>query len=92
MKAKLKLSFSAIAFFVFSAAKMLAGGNQPLLPKLGTDVAGAMGVQLLKYGAKELDRENGLYLYDSKARWYDFATGTTTTQDPLAEIFWKLSS
>lgn len=92
MKAKLMLSFSAIAFFAFSAAKMLAGGNQPLLPKLGTDGAGAMGVQPLKYGAKELDRENGLDLYDSKARWYDFATGTTTTQDPLAEIFWKLSS
>lgn len=54
--------------------------------------AGAMGVQPRKYGAKELDCENGLNLYDSHARWYDFATGTTTTQDPLAEIFWKLSS
>ena len=54
--------------------------------------AATMGVQPLKYSAKELDRENGLDLYDSKARWYDFATGTTTTQDPLAENFGKLRS
>lgn len=71
MKAKLMLSFSAIAFFAFSAAKMLAGGKQPLLPKLGTDGAGTMGVQPLKYGAKELDRENGLDLYDFHARQMD---------------------
>ena len=71
MKAKLMLSFSAIAFFAFSAAKMLAGGNQPLLPKLGTDGAGTMGVQPLKYSAKELDRENGLDLYDFHARQMD---------------------
>ena len=29
------------------------------------------GTQPYKYGAKELDRENGLDLYDSKARMYD---------------------
>ena len=85
------LSFSAIAFFAFSAAKMLAGGNQPLLPKLGTDGAGTMGVQPLKYGAKELDRENGLDLYDSKARWYDSMIGRTPTQDPLAEKYYDMS-
>lgn len=53
--------------------------------------AGAMGVQPRKYGAKELDRENGLDLYDSHARWYDFAIGATTTQDPLAEKYHHLS-
>lgn len=65
------LSFSAIAFFAFSAAKMLAGRNQPLLPKLGTDGADTMGVRPLKYGAKELDRENGLDWYDFHARQMD---------------------
>lgn len=29
--------------------------------------------------------------YDSHARWYDFATGTTTTQDPLAEKYHHLT-
>ena len=91
MKAKLMLSFSAIAFFAFSAAKMLAGGNQPLLPKLGTDGVGTMGVQPLKYSAKEFDRENGLDLYDSKARWYDSMIGRTPTQDPLAEKYYDMS-
>ena len=91
MKAKLMLSFSTIAFFAFSAAKMLAGGNQPLLPKLGTDGAGTKGVQPLKYSAKELDRENGLDLYDSKARWYDSMIGRTPTQDPLAEKYYDMS-
>ena len=45
------------------------------------------GVQPLKYGAKELDRENGLDLYDSKARFYDAMIGRTPTQDPLAEKY-----
>ena len=45
------------------------------------------GVQPLKYGAKEPDRENGLDLYDSKARWYDPMIGRTSTQDPLAEKY-----
>ena len=49
--------------------------------------AGAMGVQPLKYGAKELDRENGLDLYDSHARFYDSMIGRTTSQDPLAEKY-----
>lgn len=91
MKAKLMLSFSAIAFFAFSAAKMLAGGNQPLLPKLGTDGAGTKGVQPLKYGAKELDRENGLDSYDSKARWYAPQIGRTFTLYPMAEKYPHLS-
>ena len=49
--------------------------------------AGAMGVKPLKYGAKELDRENGLDLYDSHARFYDSMIGRTTSQDPLAEKY-----
>ena len=45
------------------------------------------GVQPLKYSAKELDRENGLNWYDSKARFYDSMIGRTPTQDPLAEKY-----
>ena len=41
----------------------------------------------LKYSAKELDRENGLDLYDSHARFYDSMIGRTTSQDPLAEKY-----
>ena len=44
-----------------------------------------------KYGAKELDRENGLDWYDSQARWYAPQTGRTSTLDPLAEKYPKLS-
>ena len=43
---------------------------------------GSMGVQPYKYGGKELDRENGLDLYDSHARMYDPIIGRTTTIDP----------
>ena len=49
--------------------------------------AATAGVQPLKYGAKELDRENGLDLYDSKARFYDSMIGRTISQDPLAEKY-----
>ena len=48
-------------------------------------------VQPNKYGAKELDRTNGLDLYDSEARWYDSILGRTTTMDPLAEKYYSLS-
>ena len=41
--------------------------------------SGSMGVQPYKYGGKELDRENGLDLYDSHARMYDPIIGRTTT-------------
>lgn len=44
-----------------------------------------------KYGAKELDRENGLDLYNSQARWYAPQTGRTPTMDPLAEKYPHLS-
>ena len=50
-----------------------------------------MGVQPYKYGGKELDRENGLDLYDSHARMYDPIIGRTTTIDPLAEKYTHLS-
>ena len=45
------------------------------------------GSQPYKYGTKELDRENGLDWYDSKARMYDPTIGRTPTQDPMAEIY-----
>ena len=43
--------------------------------------------QPYKYGSKELDRTNGLDLYDSEARWYDSLLGRTTTMDQLAEKY-----
>ena len=49
------------------------------------------GSQPYKYGTKELDRENGLDLYDSKARHYDPIIPRTTTMDPLAEKYYSLS-
>ena len=51
----------------------------------------AAGVQPLKYGAKELDRQAGLDFYDFEARHMDPALGHTTTQDPLAEKYSGLS-
>jgi len=47
--------------------------------------------QPYKYSSKELDRENGLDLYDSQARWYDPMLPCTTTQDPLAEKYYPIS-
>ena len=49
------------------------------------------GNQPYKYSAKELDRENGLDLYDSKARMYDPTIGRTPTQDPMAEKYYSMS-
>ena len=49
------------------------------------------GVQPFKYGAKELDRQNGINLYDSQARFYDPIICRTTTQDPLAEKYYTTS-
>ena len=48
-------------------------------------------LQPYKYSSKELDRENGLDLYDSQARWYDPMFPQTTTQDPLAEKYQSIS-
>ena len=49
------------------------------------------GTQPYKYSAKELDRENGLDLYDSQARHYDPIIPRTTTIDPLAEKYYSIS-
>ena len=49
------------------------------------------GTQPYKYSAKELDRQNGLDLYDSQARHYDPIIPRTTTIDPLAEKYYSLS-
>ena len=49
------------------------------------------GVQPFKYGAKELDRQNGINIYDSQARFYDPIICRTTTQDPLAEKYYTTS-
>lgn len=51
----------------------------------------AEGVQSRKYGAKELDRENGLDWYDSQARMLMSDIGRTTTLDPLAEKYYSIS-
>ena len=48
-------------------------------------------LQPYKYSSKELDRENGLDLYDSQARWFDPMLPQTTTQDPLAEKYFSIS-
>ena len=48
-------------------------------------------LQPYKYSSKELDRENGLDLYDSQARWYDPMLPQTTTQDPLATNYYPIS-
>ena len=48
-------------------------------------------LQPYKYSSKELDRENGLDLYDSQARWFDPMLPGTTTQDPLAEKYYSIS-
>ena len=49
------------------------------------------GSQPYKYGTKELDRENGLDWYDSKARMYDPTIGRTPTLDPMAEKYYSMS-
>ena len=49
------------------------------------------GTQPYKYSTKELDRENGLDLYDSKTRMYDPTIGRTPTQDPMAEKYYSKS-
>ena len=47
--------------------------------------AATAGVQPLKYGGKELDRENGIDWLDFGARYHDPMLPMFTTQDPLAE-------
>ncbi|MDD6900590.1 MAG: RHS repeat-associated core domain-containing protein [bacterium] len=75
---------------------VLNQSNQPIelnsyYPYGGLMAATTEGSQPYKYGAKELDRENGLDLYDSQARHYDPILPRTTTMDPLAEKYYSLS-
>ena len=49
------------------------------------------GTQPYKYSGKELDRENGLNLYDSQARHYDPILPRTTTIDPKSETYYPIS-
>ena len=55
----------------------------------GTFASGT--VQPYKYNGKELDTKAGLNWYDYGARHYDAVLGRFTTQDPLAEKYYKLS-
>ena len=48
-------------------------------------------VQPYKYNGKELERMNGLDLYDYGARWMDAALGRFTTIDPLCEKYYGIS-
>ena len=57
----------------------------------GALTGAGQSVQPYKYGAKELDRENGLNLYDSQARHYDPILGRTTTLDPKATEYYSIS-
>ena len=72
---------------------VLNQANQPVEVNIYYPYGGLMsattteGIQPYKYSTKELDRENGLDLYDSQARFYDSMIGRTPTQDPLAEKY-----
>ncbi len=49
-------------------------------------------VQPYKYNGKELDRTNGLDLYDYGARWMDSKIGARfTTMDPMCEKYYDIS-
>ncbi len=48
-------------------------------------------VQHYKFGGKELDRENGIDLYDFEARQYDPSSGRFLTMDPMAEKYYAIS-
>ena len=48
-------------------------------------------VQPYKYNGKELERMNGLDLYDYGARWMDGALGRFTTIDPMCEKYYGIS-
>ena len=47
--------------------------------------------QAYKYNGKELDRKNGLNLYDYSARYMEPALGRFTTMDPMAEKYYGIS-
>lgn len=75
---------------------VLNQNNQPIelnsyYPYGGLMGAATMGVQPHKYGAKELDRENGLDLYDSHARQLDSTVPHFIMQDNKAENYYSVS-
>ena len=51
----------------------------------GMPMSSTASVQPYKYGGKELDRANGLDMYDFEARHYDPVVPRFTTIDPMAE-------
>jgi RHS repeat-associated protein len=51
----------------------------------GMPMSSTASVQPYKYGGKELDRTNGLDMYDYGARWYDMIVPHFITIDPMAE-------
>ena len=57
----------------------------------GMPMSSTASVQPYKYGGKELDRTNGLDMYDFHARWYDMIVPHFITIDPLAEKYPSIS-
>ena len=57
----------------------------------GMPMSSTASVQPYKYGGKELDRANGLDMYDFHARWYDMIVPHFITIDPLAEKYPSIS-
>ena len=57
----------------------------------GMPMSSTASVQPYKYGGKELDRTNGLDMYDFGARWYDMIVPHFITIDPLAEKYPSIS-
>ena len=57
----------------------------------GMPMSSTASVQPYKYGGKELDRTNGLDMYDFGARWYDMIVPHFITIDPLTEKYPSIS-
>ena len=76
---------------------VLNQANQPVEVNIYYPYGGVMaattteGTQPYKYSTKELDRENCLDWYDSRARMCDPAIGRTPTQDPMAEKYYSMN-
>lgn len=57
----------------------------------GTPQGSSLNSQPYKFGGKELDRMNGLDIYDFEARQYDSLLGRFTTLDPKCEKSYDIS-
>ena len=57
----------------------------------GMPMSSTASVQPYKYGCKELDRTNGLDMYDFGARWYDMIVPHFITMDELCEKYPSIS-